>query len=114
MTACKNCIHECACTSILKNIVAESPVSDTPQAKPACPLFKNKADYISVRDLKTAPGAIPEKEQIASALEILNFYRNCNYNAPSGTQEYSPANAINDILPMLAKITAQIYPEDTP
>ena len=45
-----------------------------------------------------------QKEKIDAALEVLNFYRNCNYNAPSGTPEFELANAINDVLPLLAKV----------
>lgn len=49
--------------------------------------------------------------KIDAAIEVLNFYRNCHYNAPSGTPEYELANAINDILPLIA---SQLDRKDCP
>ena len=43
-------------------------------------------------------------DNIKQALPTLNFYRNRFYNAPSGTEEYELANAINDILPLLSRL----------
>ena len=43
------------------------------------------------------------QKNIQKALETLNFYRNQHYNAPSGTAEHELANAINDILPLVAR-----------
>lgn len=40
--------------------------------------------------------------KIKSAIEFLNFYRNCHYSDPSGSESYLLANAINDILPLLS------------
>lgn len=49
-----------------------------------------------------------ERDAVDVAVEELNFFRNCHYNAPSGTTEYELANAINDVLPLFAQIIAQI------
>ena len=45
-----------------------------------------------------------------ATLEVLNHYRNCHYNAPSGTEEYILANAINDVLPLLTRIKVSLDP----
>ena len=47
---------------------------------------------------------VQEEQKINQALPTLNCYRNRFYNAPSGTEEYELANAINDILPLLSRL----------
>lgn len=42
-------------------------------------------------------------QTLQTSIEILNFYRNRYYNAPSGTVEYQLANALNDVLPLIAR-----------
>lgn len=43
-------------------------------------------------------------EKLKEVLEVLNHYRNCHYNAPSGSEEYILANAINEVLPLVSSL----------
>ena len=42
-------------------------------------------------------------EEIEKAICVLNVYRNTYYKEPSGTVKYAVADAINTILPLVAK-----------
>ena len=46
--------------------------------------------------------------EIMKAINILNFYRNTNYNQPSGTKEYELAQTINVILPEYNKTKTEL------
>ena len=46
---------------------------------------------------------IKRSEEIEKAISVLNVYRNTYYKEPSGTVEYTVADAINTILPLFAK-----------
>ena len=85
---------------------------------PNCSVCHRFNKYHEQTDFCPKCGAIMDLDKNESAqaadsdeaLGILNDYRNCHYNAPSGTEEYKLANAINDVLPLLARITVSLKP----
>ena len=46
------------------------------------------------------------REKLVEAAEVLNHYRNRHYNESSATEEYKLAQAINNVLPTLARVIA--------
>jgi hypothetical protein len=58
-------------------------------------------------DRPTKSSTFNHNEKVMAAIETLNYYRNCHYNAPSGSEEYILANAINDVLPLLSNLISK-------
>lgn len=48
-----------------------------------------------------------DDKEFAGAMADLNFYRNCHYSDSSATESYQLAQAINTVLPVVAKLIAK-------
>ncbi len=89
-----------------------------------CVPFQNKAGITDLQTLQIARGELSiaailaicgvdklyervDEEEFTKAMSELNFYRNCHYSDTDTTEEYKLAQAINTILPVLAKLISK-------